>query len=110
MSITVEEKEQLYKEFKERMIMEQQNKGTGAEKLAPARDYFNQEKERLYKEGKWNPDLYSGWEQIRSLTYKVCGAKYMRNLEPKYLDIANDFATEVIKLYFENYEKVLELK
>jgi hypothetical protein len=109
MSITVEEKEQLYKEFKERMIKEQESRRTGAEKVAPARDYFNQEKERLYKEGKWTPDLYAGWEGIRKLACRVCDVKYVNHLEPKHLDIANDFAIEVIKLYFEAYEKALEL-
>lgn len=107
MSITVEEKEQLYKEFKDRMLMEQQIKGdgNGVANLAPSRDYFNQEKTRLIKEGRWTPDLYPGWELISKLTCKVCGVKYVRHLEPSQLDIANNFATEVVKLYFETYDK-----
>ena len=108
MSITLEEKEALYEEFKERMLNERSSGAKEIRNLGPARDYFNEEKTKLQKEGSWNPDLYDGWAFITKLTYRVVGVRYVRDIPDEKLGLANDFAKEVIKLYYEYYKKGLD--
>lgn len=111
MSLTYEEKEQLYEEFKERMRAEQEEKthNHGAQSLRPALNYFDNEKTKFMNAGIWKPGLYLGWELIRKLTCRVCGVKIIKHISDEQRDLANEFAIKVTDLYFEYYKKGFEL-
>lgn len=119
MSITQEEKEQLFEEFKERLKNEQkQGYASGYEtyhNLEKAKDYFWEKYRHMTDKHsceRWlSLGISSGdWDFIRKLICHANGTGIVRDISPDKLDESNELAIRIIDLLFDYNEQILNEK
>lgn len=120
MSITIEEKEELFKEFEARLQLEckikkKQGYASGYEtihNLERAHGYF---RSKYYQMVERNPFEvwgrhgvpYADWDKIRIMVCHAFGVNIVKHLPEDKIEAANDLAISVIDLIFAQNEKTL---
>lgn len=125
MSITIEEKEELFKEFEARLAEKEANKqkkqgyasGYGTvHNLEPAKDYFKKRFDQMHSDFAFNIWTYHGlmwsdWDKIRMIVSHTYGTSLVKNIPDDQLEAANGLAIAIIDLIFErNYETLNKIK
>lgn len=125
MSITIEEKEELFKEFEARLIEKSkvnykpQGYASGyntIHNLEPAKDYFKQKFDQMHNDFDFSIWTYHGiqwsdWDKIRMLICHTFGTGLVKDLPMDQLEAANNLAKTLIDLVFtQNYETLNRVK
>lgn len=125
MSITIEEKEALFKEFEARLadkqVKERKKQGYASgyatlHNLEPAKDYFKKRFDQMHSDFAFDIWTYHGlmwsdWDKIRMLVSHTYGISLVKNIPEDRLEAANNLAIAMIDLIFEqNYETLNKLK
>ena len=118
MSITNEEKEQLFEEFEQRLGLKKKKQGYATCKetitnLKPAHDYFWNMYYKMRSEFPFELTCYHGmqgsdWDLIRKLTCRAYGYSIVKDIPPEVLDEANSLAITIIDLLYDRNYKHLK--
>lgn len=115
MSITTEEKEALFAEFKARLENQKQGYASGYEtvhNMEQSKDYFWAKYDSMTKNHAfdiWSPKgiMSYDWDMIRKLVCHATGVSIVKQIQPDKLKDVNDLAMKIIDLLFDYNEKIL---